>query len=132
MTPTASNTTQSARDYLQALQLRITQAVSDIDGGSFVVDAWEKSPGEMLQGNGVTRILEGGEVFERAGCGFSHVRGPALPPSATQHRPELAGAPFEALGVSLVFHPRSPMVPTCSRSVFGYSSFQYPVPHSIE
>jgi coproporphyrinogen III oxidase len=117
MTPTASSTTQSARDYLQALQLRITQAVADIDGGSFVVDAWEKAPGEMLQGNGVTRILEGGSVFERAGCGFSHVRGPALPPSATQHRPELAGAPFEALGVSLVFHPRSPMVPTVHMNV---------------
>jgi coproporphyrinogen III oxidase len=82
-----------------------------------VVDAWEKAPGEMLQGNGVTRILEGGSVFERAGCGFSHVRGPALPPSATQHRPELAGAPFEALGVSLVFHPRSPMVPTVHMNV---------------
>lgn len=117
MTPTASSTTRSARDYLQALQLRITQAVADIDGGSFVVDAWERSPGEMLQGNGVTRILEGGVVFERAGCGFSHVRGPALPPSATQHRPELAGAPFEALGVSLVFHPRSPMVPTVHMNV---------------
>jgi coproporphyrinogen III oxidase len=117
MTPTASSTTQLARDYLQALQLRITQAVADIDGGSFVVDAWEKAPGEMLQGNGVTRILEGGSVFERAGCGFSHVRGPALPPSATQHRPELAGAPFEALGVSLVFHPRSPMVPTVHMNV---------------
>ncbi len=117
MTQPASSTTQAARDYLQALQLRITQAVVDIDGGSFVVDAWEKSPGEMLQGNGVTRILEGGAVFERAGCGFSHVRGPALPPSATQHRPELAGAPFEALGVSLVFHPRSPMVPTVHMNV---------------
>ena len=117
MTSAASSTTQAARDYLQALQLRITQAVADIDGGTFVVDAWEKAPGEMLQGNGVTRILEGGAVFERAGCGFSHVRGPALPPSATQHRPELAGAPFEALGVSLVFHPRSPMVPTVHMNV---------------
>jgi len=117
MTSAASNTTQAARDFLQALQLRITLAVADIDGGTFVVDAWEKSPGEMLQGNGVTRILEGGAVFERAGCGFSHVRGPALPPSATQHRPELAGAPFEALGVSLVFHPRSPMVPTVHMNV---------------
>ena len=117
MTQQASSTTQAARDFLQALQLRITQAVTDIDGGTFVVDAWEKPPGELLQGNGVTRILEGGAVFERAGCGFSHVRGPALPPSATQHRPELAGAPFEALGVSLVFHPRSPMVPTVHMNV---------------
>jgi coproporphyrinogen III oxidase len=56
-------------------------------------------------------------MFERAGCGFSHVRGPQLPPSATQHRPELAGAPFEALGVSLVFHPRNPYVPTVHMNV---------------
>ncbi|MDC4269042.1 coproporphyrinogen III oxidase, partial [Acinetobacter baumannii] len=64
-----------------------------------------------------TRIMEGGRVFERAGCGFSHVRGPQLPPSATQHRPELAGAPFEAMGVSLVFHPRNPFVPTVHMNV---------------
>jgi coproporphyrinogen III oxidase len=56
-------------------------------------------------------------VFERAGCGFSHVRGAALPPSATQSRPELAGAPFEAMGVSLVFHPRNPYVPTVHMNV---------------
>jgi len=56
-------------------------------------------------------------VFERAGCGFSHVRGPKLPPSATQHRPELAGAPFEAMGMSLVFHPRNPYVPTVHMNV---------------
>ena len=61
--------------------------------------------------------MEGGEVFERAGCGFSHVRGPKLPPSATQHRPELAGAPFEALGVSLVFHPQNPYAPTVHMNV---------------
>ena len=56
-------------------------------------------------------------MFERAGCGFSHVRGAKLPPSATQHRPELAGAPFEAMGVSLVFHPRNPYVPTVHMNV---------------
>jgi len=76
-----------------------------------------KSAGRALQGNGITRILEGGAVFERAGCGFSHVRGPKLPPSATQHRPELSGAPFEAMGVSLVFHPRNPYVPTVHMNV---------------
>ncbi len=106
------------RSYLQGLQLSITKAVAAMDGAQdFVSDAWEKAPGEVLQGNGITRILEGGAVFERAGCGFSHVRGPALPPSATQHRPELAGAPFEALGVSLVFHPRNPHVPTVHMNV---------------
>ena len=105
------------RDYLLGLQQRITSAITEIDGQSFVSDAWEKAPGEPLQGNGVTQILENGAVFERAGCGFSHVQGQRLPPSATQHRPELAGAPFEALGVSLVFHPRSPYVPTVHMNV---------------
>ena len=105
------------RDYLIALQARITSAVASVDGGVFLSDAWEKAPGESLQGDGLTMIMEGGTVFERAGCGFSQVRGPRLPPSATQHRPELAGAPFEAMGVSLVFHPRNPYVPTVHMNV---------------
>ncbi|MFS2034143.1 oxygen-dependent coproporphyrinogen oxidase [Polaromonas sp. CT11-55] len=107
----------SVRDFLLALQQRITGAISAIDGRAFTADRWQKEPGEPLQGNGLTMILEQGNVFERAGCGFSHVRGPKLPPSATQHRPELAGAPFEALGVSLVFHPRNPYVPTVHMNV---------------
>ncbi len=105
------------RAYLLGLQESITGAVAALDDGSFVSDAWQKAPEEPLQGNGITRILEDGSVFERAGCGFSHVRGPKLPPSATQHRPELAGAPFEAMGVSLVFHPRNPYVPTVHMNV---------------
>ena len=109
--------TDTVRAYLQGLQARITSAISALDGSPFLTDPWQKAPGEMLQGNGVTQILEGGSVFERAGCGFSHVRGPRLPPSATQHRPELAGAPFEAMGVSLVFHPRNPYVPTVHMNV---------------
>ena len=107
----------TVRDYLQGLQQRITDAIAAIDGSTFLADAWEKAPGEPLQGNGLTKILENGPVFERAGCGFSHVQGPKLPPSATQHRPELAGAPFEAMGVSLVFHPRNPYVPTVHMNV---------------
>ena len=109
--------TDEVRSFLQGLQSRITSAIAKIDGGAFLTDTWEKAPGEMLQGNGITQILEGGDIFERAGCGFSHVRGPKLPPSATQHRPELAGAPFEAMGVSLVFHPRNPYVPTVHMNV---------------
>jgi coproporphyrinogen III oxidase len=105
------------RTYLVGLQARITDALNEIDPTPFVTDAWEKPAGEKLQGNGITKILEGGQVFERAGCGFSHVTGPQLPPSATQHRPELAGAPFEAMGVSLVFHPRNPHVPTVHMNV---------------
>ena len=105
------------RAYLLGLQERITGALSEIDPTPFVTDPWQKPAGEKLQGNGITKIMEGGSVFERAGCGFSHVTGPQLPPSATQHRPELAGAPFEAMGVSLVFHPRNPHVPTVHMNV---------------
>jgi coproporphyrinogen III oxidase len=103
--------------WLRGLQEEICSAVAAVDGGRFVTDAWTKGPDEVLQGEGVTRILENGAVFERAGCGFSHVRGPKLPPSATQHRPQLAGAPFEAMGVSLVFHPRNPFAPTVHMNV---------------
>lgn len=105
------------RAYLVGLQARITEALNEIDPTPFVTDAWEKPAGEKLQGYGLTKIMEGGPIFERAGCGFSHVTGPQLPPSATQHRPELAGAPFEAMGVSLVFHPRNPHVPTVHMNV---------------
>jgi coproporphyrinogen III oxidase len=107
----------TVRSWLTGLQARIMQAASAADGKPFLADAWRKEPGEPLQGDGVTCIIEGGAVFERAGCGFSHVTGPKLPPSATQHRPELAGAPFEAMGVSLVFHPRNPYVPTVHMNV---------------
>jgi coproporphyrinogen III oxidase len=105
------------RVFLLALQQQIAQAVVDLDGTPMAADPWKKEVGEALQGDGVTCILEGGSVFERAGCGFSHVQGPRLPPSATQHRPELAGAPFEALGVSVVMHPRNPYVPTVHMNV---------------
>lgn len=110
----------SVRNYLLGLQERITSALEQVEGpqgARFVRDAWAKGPQERLQGDGITKILEGGRIWERAGCGFSHVRGPQLPPSATQHRPELAGAPFEAMGVSLVFHPVNPLVPTVHMNV---------------
>jgi len=113
----SASSTLAVRNYLTSLQVRITDAIAALDGQAFVSDAWSKPAGETLQGQGVTRILENGSVFERAGCGFSHVTGPKLPPSATQHRPELAGAPFEAMGVSLVFHPRNPYVPTVHMNV---------------
>jgi coproporphyrinogen III oxidase len=108
----------AAREYLLGLQQRIVDALEAADGQArFIHDAWVKPPGEKLQGEGLTRLLEGGPLLERGGVGFSHVRGPALPPSATQHRPELAGAPFEAMGVSLVLHPRNPYVPTVHMNV---------------
>ena len=113
-----NNAFEPVRAYLLDLQQRITAGIADIDGqGQFLSDAWEKPAGETLQGNGITKIMEQGAVFERAGCGFSHVTGPKLPPSATQHRPELSGSAFEAMGVSLVFHPRNPYVPTVHMNV---------------
>jgi coproporphyrinogen III oxidase len=105
------------RAYLQGLQQRIMEALQDLDSTEVTRDDWRKPAGEPLQGWGCTQILEDGAVFERAGCGFSAVSGPMLPTSASQHRPELAGAPFEAMGVSLVFHPRNPKVPTVHMNV---------------
>lgn len=116
-TTASTGLSERVRSYLEGLQTRITDRIAGIDGGTFLADAWQKAPGEPLQGRGLTKILENGPVFERAGCGFSHVQGSKLPPSATQHRPELAGAPFDAMGVSLVFHPRNPYVPTVHMNV---------------
>jgi len=115
MSPTPD--TRAVRTYLLGLQDRIIAALQDEDGHAFVSDGWTRAPGERLQGDGLSRLVEEGGLFERGGCNFSHVRGPTLPPSATQHRPELAGAPFEAMGVSLVMHPRNPYVPTAHMNV---------------
>ncbi|MEY4754713.1 MAG: hypothetical protein RJA44_2388, partial [Pseudomonadota bacterium] len=80
-------------------------------------DAWQRPAGGKLEGEGLTRVMEQGHLLERGGCAFSHVKGAVMPPSATAHRPQLAGAPFEAMGVSLVFHPRNPHVPTVHMNV---------------
>jgi coproporphyrinogen III oxidase len=94
--------------YLNELQDRITAAVESIDSARFRRDAWKRPEG----GGGESRILSDGAVFERAGVSVSHVFGAKMPPSASTQRPEIAGAPFEAMGLSLVFHPRNPHVPT--------------------
>ena len=109
--------TQSVREYLLGLQQRIVERFEAIDGKAFRADAWEKPPGSPLGGGGLTRIVEEGNLLERGGVGFSHVVGERLPPSATAQRPELAGRAFEAMGVSLVFHPRNPYVPTVHMNV---------------
>lgn len=102
------------RSYLLALQERICDDLSRIDGKkTFIVDAWNRPDG----GDGISRVLEGGAVFERAGVNFSHVMGERMPSAATAKRPELAGCRFEALGVSLVIHPRNPYVPTTHANV---------------
>jgi coproporphyrinogen III oxidase len=94
--------------YLNELQDRITAAVEKLDSVKFRRDAWVRPEG----GGGESRILSDGAVFERAGVSVSHVFGEKMPPSASIQRPEIAGAPFEAMGLSLVFHPRNPHVPT--------------------
>jgi coproporphyrinogen III oxidase len=107
----------TVREYLLGLQGRIVGAVQAEDGKTFLSDGWQRPPGGKLQGDGLSQLVEDGGVLERGGCNFSHVQGSRLPPSATQHRPELAGARFEALGVSLVMHPRNPYVPTVHMNV---------------
>ncbi|PPT82420.1 oxygen-dependent coproporphyrinogen oxidase [Xanthomonas arboricola pv. zantedeschiae] len=102
------------RDYLTGLQDRICAAVEAIDGSArFAEDLWQREEG----GGGRTRILRDGAVFEQAGIGFSDVSGSRLPPSASAHRPELAGATWRACGVSLVFHPHNPHIPTTHANV---------------
>ena len=101
------------RAYLVELQARIVRELSRIDGGDFLRDDWTRSEG----GGGITRAIENGAVLERGGVLFSHVTGDRLPPSATAHRPELAGRPWEAMGVSLVLHPRNPYAPTVHLNV---------------
>jgi coproporphyrinogen III oxidase len=97
------------KDYLQSLQNRICSDLEQLDGKArFVKDRWDRAGG----GGGESRVLSGGAVFEQAGVGFSHVFGDQMPPSATKHRPELAGKKFQAVGVSLVLHPHNPYVPT--------------------
>jgi len=106
---------ESVAAYLTGLQARIVAALEALDGGSFRGDAWQR-PGEG-GGGGVTRVIEDGAVFERGGVNFSRVQGPRLPPSASAARPELAGRGFEAMGVSLVLHPRNPYCPTVHMNV---------------
>jgi coproporphyrinogen III oxidase len=92
---------------------RITDALERIDTAKFRRDPWHRPEG----GGGESRMLSEGSVFERAGVSFSHVFGASMPQSATQQRPEVAGAPFEAMGISLVFHPRNPYAPTTHANV---------------
>jgi coproporphyrinogen III oxidase len=104
----------AVKAYLLGLQDNICTALETEDGGAtFREDTWTRAEG----GGGRTRIIGEGQVFEKGGVGFSHVHGTRLPPSATGHRPELAGKPWQALGVSLVIHPRNPYVPTSHANV---------------
>jgi coproporphyrinogen III oxidase len=103
----------AVRTWLLSLQERIVSAAEAVDGGQFIRDSWERPEG----GGGISRLIEEGNVLERGGVGFSHVKGSNLPPSAAANRPEVAGHPWEAMGVSLVFHPRNPYAPTVHMNV---------------
>lgn len=105
---------EAVKAYLLDLQQRICTALEGEDGqGRFREESWQRPGG----GGGRTRVLEGGALIEKGGVNFSHVFGDHLPPSASAHRPELAGRSFQALGVSLVIHPENPYVPTSHANV---------------
>ena len=105
---------QAVKQYLLGLQESICNRLEALDdGASFVKDAWDRPEG----GGGVSRVITEGRVFEKGGVNFSHVMGDTMPASATAHRPHLAGAPWQAMGVSLVIHPNNPYVPTSHANV---------------
>jgi coproporphyrinogen III oxidase len=108
---------QSVRNYFLELQNRITEKLQEEETVSFIEDQWNRDEG----GGGQSRILENGEIFEKAGINFSDVQGKHLPASATDKRPNLENASFRAMGISLVFHPRNPFVPTCHMNLRHFS-----------
>lgn len=101
------------KQYLIGLQQRIITGLSAVDGQAFTQDAWKRPEG----GGGLTCVLRDGGVFEQAGVAFSHIHGEKMPKPATAARPELAGRSFQAMGVSLVIHPRNPYVPTSHANI---------------
>jgi len=100
-------------DYFLGLQGAIVARLEALDGGRFHEDRWTRAEG----GGGIARVLEGGALLERGGVNFSSVQGARLPPSASASRPQLSGRAFEAMGVSLVLHPRNPYCPTVHMNV---------------
>ncbi|HVW64920.1 MAG TPA: oxygen-dependent coproporphyrinogen oxidase [Nitrosospira sp.] len=107
------NTAEQAREFFTGLQGRIVQRLEEVDGARFRRDEWERPEG----GGGLSCVMEEGNVLERGGVNYSHVFGGGLPASATAARPELSGRSFEAMGVSLVLHPRNPYAPTVHLNV---------------
>jgi coproporphyrinogen III oxidase len=105
--------TEQAREFFTGLQTRIVQRLEEVDGARFRRDEWDRPEG----GGGLSCVMEEGNVLERGGVNYSHVFGGGLPASATAARPELSGRSFEAMGVSLVLHPRNPYAPTVHLNV---------------
>ena len=118
--PATAFDTAAVKTYLLDLQARIVAALEAADGLPFRTDAWDRPEG----GGGISRLIEEGRVLERGGVNFSHVLGSQLPPSASAHRPELAGRRWEAMGVSLVLHPRNPYAPTVHMNVRCFVAMQ--------
>lgn len=117
---TAALDTAPIYAYFTGLQARIVAGLEAIDGRAFRRDAWDRPEG----GGGITRLIEDGTLFERGGVNFSHVKGQQMPASATAHRPELAGRQWEAMGVSLVLHPRNPYCPTVHMNVRFFVAYK--------
>lgn len=114
MSDTSRPDSDAVRRYLLDLQTSICDRLEALDGkATFITDSWDRPEG----GGGISRVISDGAVFEKGGVNFSHVMGQTLPPSATAHRPHLAGAPWQAMGVSLVVHPENPYVPTSHANV---------------
>jgi coproporphyrinogen III oxidase len=109
---------QEVYEHFSGLQERILTALEVVDRKGFVRDSWQRPEG----GGGTTCIVEEGQVFERAGVNFSRVQGGSLPPSASASRPQLAGRAFDAMGVSVVLHPRNPFCPTVHMNVRFFSA----------
>jgi len=105
--------TLAIRQYFLQLQDSIVSRLQTLDGNPFRIDTWTREQG----GGGISKLIEEGNLFERGGVNFSHVFGNTLPPSASASRPEIGGRAFEAMGVSLVLHPRNPYVPTVHMNV---------------
>jgi coproporphyrinogen III oxidase len=118
MTTTTPPQPAAVKAWLLDLQARIVQGLEAVDGKSFLRDEWQRAEG----GGGISRLVEEGNVIERGGVNFSHVMGAKLPPSASAHRPDIGGNPWEAMGVSLVIHPRNPYVPTVHMNVRFFST----------
>lgn len=115
---------EQIRGQLESIQAELCSAFETLEAGArFERDAWQRAgDGGALSGSGVTALLEGGRVFERAGVALSDVRGERMPPAATARNPQLAGRSFRAMGVSVVVHPRNPAVPTSHLNVRCFSA----------
>jgi coproporphyrinogen III oxidase len=109
---------QAVHEFLARLQDGIVASLEELDGGRFRRDAWTRAEG----GGGVTCVIENGNFFERGGVNLSRVQGARLPPSASAVRPQLAGRAYEAMGVSLVMHPRNPYCPTAHLNLRFFST----------